>query len=357
MTNNPRPATTTGVRVAGLGHYLPERVVTNFELERTVDTSDQWIRDRTGIEERHIAARDETSSSLGLRAARMALADARINPEDIDLVIGATTTPDGMFPSVGSLIQNGLGAVNAGAFDVNAACVGFLCAFSTAMQFIATGASKRVLVVGTEVLSRIVNWEDRNTCVLFGDGAGAVLLEAAEFGGPLGLVLRSDGSKKLALYAEGPCGPRDADGNGPPHHLCMINMDGPAIFKFAVHAMTNAVRESAEKAGLTVDDIDLLVPHQANLRIIQGTAKALHMAPEKALITVHKYGNTSSASIPIALSGARQEGRLEEGARLAVCSFGGGLAWGAMLLEYSRSGVASAERAVGRVEAGALRGI
>lgn len=340
-------------RIAGLGHYLPERVVTNFELERTVDTSDQWIRDRTGIQERHIAARDETSSSLGLRAARMALDDARINAEDIDLVIGATTTPDGMFPSVASLIQHGIGAGNAGAFDINAACVGFLSALSTASQFVAAGTSRRVLVVGTEVLSRIVNWQDRNTCVLFGDGAGAVVLEAAEFGGPLGIVLHSDGSKKSALFAEGPCGPRDADGNGAPQHLCMINMDGPAIFKFAVHAMTNAVREACAKASVAVDDIDLLVPHQANLRIIQGTAKALGVSPEKALVTVQKYGNTSSASIPIALSEASREGRLREGQKLAICSFGGGLAWGSMLLEYSRTGVAPAPARPALVEASA----
>jgi 3-oxoacyl-[acyl-carrier-protein] synthase-3 len=327
-------------RLAGLGHYLPERVLTNFDLERTVDTSDQWIRDRTGIEERHIAAPHETSSTLGLAAAQMALEDARIAPEDIDLVVAATTTPDGLFPSVASLVQAGLGARNAGAFDVNAACVGFLSAFATAAQFVGTGACRRVLVVGTEVLSRIVNWQDRSTCVLFGDGAGAVVLEAAEFGGPLGLVLRSDGSKKEALFAEGPCGPRDAQGNGAPAHLCMINMDGPAIFKFAVQAMTGAVRDAVGRAGLTVDDIDLLVPHQANLRIIQGTAKALGVPAERALITVHKYGNTSSASIPVALSEAQRDGRLHEGDRLALCSFGGGLAWGAMLLEYSRTGLA-----------------
>jgi 3-oxoacyl-[acyl-carrier-protein] synthase-3 len=327
------------VRIAGLGHYLPERVVTNFELERTVETSDQWIRDRTGIRERHIAAPHETSSSLGLMAAKMALDDAGMSGDDIDLVIGATTTPDGMFPSVGSLIQDGIGATRAGAFDVNAACVGFLSALATAMQFVAAGSAARVLVVGTEVLSRIVNWEDRGTCVLFGDGAGAVILEAADFGGPLGLVLRSDGSKKSALFAEGPCGPRDAEGHGPAQHLCMINMDGPAIFKFAVQAMTAAVREACARAELSVEDIDVLVPHQANLRIIQGTAKHLGLPEEKALVTVHKYGNTSSASIPVALSEAQKEGRLREGDRLALCSFGGGLAWGAMLLEYSRTGV------------------
>lgn len=326
-------------RIAGLGHYLPERIVTNAELERTVETSDQWIRDRTGIRERRIARNDETSSSMGAEAALMALDDAGIDARDIELIIGATTSPDGLFPSVASLIQHRIGATNAGAFDVNAACVGFMSALSAAFQFVGTGAYRRVLVVGTETLSRIVNWRDRNTCVLFGDGAGAVLLEAAEFGGPLSLVLHSDGSKKLALFAEGPCGPLDDAGQPVAHpDLCYINMDGPAIFKFAVHAMTNAVRETLGKASLSVDDIDLLVPHQANLRIIQGTAKALQLPEEKSVVTVHKYGNTSSASIPIALSEAAREGRLQEGARLALCAFGGGLAWAAMLLEYSRTG-------------------
>jgi 3-oxoacyl-[acyl-carrier-protein] synthase-3 len=329
-------------RIAGLGHYLPERVLTNADLERMVETSDQWIRDRTGIEERHVAREDETSSSLGLHAARMALDHANIDPADIDLVIAATTTPDGLFPSVASLIQDKIGARNAGAFDVNAACVGFLSAFATATQFVATGSCKRVLVVGTEVLSRITNWSDRGTCVLFGDAAGAVVLEAAEFGGPLGFVLRSDGSKKDALFAEGACGPRDSEGNAPAPHLCMINMDGPAIFKFAVQAMTGAVRDALVRSQLTVDDVDVLVPHQANLRIIQGTAKALGIPQEKALITVHKYGNTSSASIPVALSEAAREGRLREGDRLAICAFGGGLAWGSMILEWSRTGLAPA---------------
>jgi 3-oxoacyl-[acyl-carrier-protein] synthase-3 len=307
-----------------------------------VDTSDQWIRERTGIVERHIAADYETSSSLGTRAAEMALEHAGIEGRDIDLVIGATTTPDGMFPSVASLIQSNIGADHAGAFDVNAACVGFLSALSAATQYIATGTYRRILVVGTEVLSRIVNWEDRGTCVLFGDAAGAVVLEAADFGGPLGLVLRSDGSKKDALFAEGPCGPRDADGKGAPPHLCMINMDGPAIFKFAVQAMTSAVREATVKSQLTIDDIDVLVPHQANLRIIQGTAKQLGIDASKALITVHKYGNTSSASIPVALSEAQREGRLAEGARLAICAFGGGLVWGSMIYEWSTTGIAPA---------------
>jgi 3-oxoacyl-[acyl-carrier-protein] synthase-3 len=339
------------IRIAGTGHYLPERIVTNTELEQMVQTSDQWIQDRTGIKERHVAAPHETSSSLGLAAARMALEDARINPEDIDLIIAGTTTPDGMFPSVASLVQDRLGAVHAGAYDVSAACMGFLSALSAATQYIQTGTYKRVLVLGTEVLSRILNWQDRGTCVLFGDGAGAVLLEAAEFGGPLGFVLRSDGSKKLALYAEGPCAARDADGNGPAPHLCMINMDGPAMFKLAVNCMTDAIREALAKSQLTVGDIDLLIPHQANLRIIQGTAKALGMPMDKAYLTVHKYGNTSSATIPIALSEAAREGRLHEGDRLAMCSIGGGLAWGGMIFEYSKTGIAPAPRGTALAEA------
>jgi 3-oxoacyl-[acyl-carrier-protein] synthase III len=344
-------ATLIRTRIAGLGHYLPERVLTNADLEKLVATSDQWIRDRTGIEERHIAAPEETASSLGLAAARMALDHADIRARDIDLIIGATTTPDGLFPSVASLIQNGIGASNAGAFDVNSACVGFLAGLSTGFQFIATGAARRVLVVGTEVLSRIVNWKDRNTCVLFGDGAGALVLEAAEFGGPLGIVLHSDGSKKAVLYADGPCGPRDSEGNGSSSDSWTIHMDGPATFKFAVQAMTSSTREALDRAHLAVEDIDLLVPHQANLRIIQGTAKALGLPPEKAFVTVHKSGNTSSASIALALSEAAHTGRLTEGMKLALCAFGGGLSWGSLLLEYSRSGVAPVASGASLVEA------
>jgi 3-oxoacyl-[acyl-carrier-protein] synthase-3 len=339
-------------RVAGLGHYLPERVMTNAELERMVETSDQWIRDRTGIETRHIAAPDETASSLAVKAAVMALDDAGMDPRELDLVLVGTTTPDGLFPATASAVQDQIGAVNAGAYDSNAACMGFLSAFSAASQYIASGSMRRVLVIGTEVLSRIVNWQDRGTCVIFGDAAGAVILEAAEFGGPLGFVLRSDGSKKKWLYAEGPCGARDADGNGAPPHECMINMDGPAIFKFAVHAMADAVRDAAAKSGITLDDIDVLVPHQANLRIIQGMAKQLGFPPERAVVTVNKYGNTSSATLPVALSEAAREGRFKEGDRLAICSFGGGLSWGAMIFEWSRTGHVPASRELAQAPAG-----
>ena len=325
-------------RIAGLGHYVPERILTNSELEQTVETSDQWIRDRTGIHERHIAAPHETSSSLALEAARAALADAGIAADSLDLVIVGTTTPDGLFPSVASAVQHGLGASHAGAFDINAACMGFLSAFASGSQFIATGAARRVLVIGTEVLSRMVDWSDRGTCVIFGDGAGALVLDAADYGGPMGFVLRSDGSKREALFADGPCGRRDYAPDAAPDYL--IKMDGPAIFKFAVHAMTGAVREATARSGISVEDIDLLVPHQANLRIIQGTAKALGLPPEKAFVNVERYGNTSSASIPIALSEASAQGRLHEGDRVVLCGFGGGLAWGSLALEWSRTGVA-----------------
>src|SRR5581483_4088377 len=245
-------------RIAGLGRHVPERILTNADLERMVETSDEWIINRTGIRERRIAAPHETTSTLATAAARRALADANIAAEDLDLVICATTTPDGLFPSVASLVQEAIGARRAGAFDINAACMGFLSALATASQFIAAGSAQRVLVVGAETLSRIVDWTDRSTCVLFGDGAGALVLEAAERGGPLGFVLHSDGGKRDALYAEGPCGPRDDAGKGPLD--CFIRMDGPAIFKFAVHAMTEAVRETLATARVGSDDIDVLVP-------------------------------------------------------------------------------------------------
>lgn len=321
-------------RIAGLGKYLPERVVTNADLERLVDTSDQWIRERTGVGQRHQAADDETASTMGVEAARQALAQAEIDPADLDLIITATTTPDGMFPATASLVQDRLGARRAGAFDINAACVGFVSALATGSQFITSGAYRRVLVVGSDVLSRIVDWTDRGTCVLFGDGAGAVVLEASERGGPLSFVFRSDGSSAQALHAPGPCGP---PGSAEPGRY-YIEMDGRQIFKFAVHAMESATREAVEAAGLTLDDIDLLVPHQANLRIIKATAKALGLPPERAMVNVDRYGNTSSASIPIALREAWEQDRLHDGDRLVLVAFGGGLVWGALVVEWAPVG-------------------
>jgi 3-oxoacyl-[acyl-carrier-protein] synthase-3 len=299
-----------------------------------VDTSDTWIRERTGVRERRLAADDETASTMGIAAGRQALAQAAVDPAEVDLVIAATCTPDNMLPSTASLIQHGLGARRAAAFDINAVCVGFITALATAGQFIESGAYRRVLVVGTEVLSRIIDWTDRGTCVLFGDGAGAVLLEASGRGEPLSFVFHSDGGEAERLYARGPCGPLAAADPG----SYFIRMDGKHIFKFAVQAMEQATREAVAAAGLSLDDIDLLVPHQANLRIINATAKALGLPPERTLVNVDRYGNTSSASIPIALQEAEAEGRLREGDRLVLVAFGGGLVWGAVVLEWTPVG-------------------
>jgi 3-oxoacyl-[acyl-carrier-protein] synthase-3 len=320
------------VRIAGLGKYLPERVLTNEEIARMVDTSDEWIRDRTGIAERRLASDQDTASTMGLEAARGALEMAGIEPDSLDLILTATTTPDGFFPAAACLIQDGLKARRAGAFDINAACTGFLAALATGSQFVTSGACRRVLVVGTEVVSRLVDWTDRGTCVIFGDGAGAVVLEAADRGGPLSVVLRSDGGGLDMLNAPGPCGRPD-----PPRPF-HISMDGRRIFKFAVNAIEEAVREALKAANLSPQDIDLFVPHQANLRILNAAARALGIPPEKMMINIHRYGNTSSASMPIALCEAWEEGRLREGQRVALASFGGGLAWGAMILEWARVG-------------------
>ena len=325
---------TIHARIAGLGKYHPERVVTNADIERMVKTSDTWIQERTGVRERRIAADDETTSTLGIHAARQALEQAGIAPEDLDLIIVATCTPDGMLPAAASLVQEGLGARRAAAFDINAVCTGFLTALATASQFIQTGTYRRVLVIGSEVLSRIIDWTDRGTCVLFGDGAGAVVLEASDRGGPLSFVLHSDGSGAQALFAPGPCArPTDAE---PGRYF--VEMDGKRIFKIAVQAMEEATREAVAAAGMTVDDIDLLVPHQANLRIINATAKALGLPMERVMVNVDRYGNTSAASIPMALREAFDEGRLHDGDRIVFVAFGGGLVWGAMVLEWAPVG-------------------
>jgi 3-oxoacyl-[acyl-carrier-protein] synthase-3 len=339
---------TTRARVAGVGKYLPKRILTNSDLERMVETSDTWIRERTGVEERHMAAEHETASTMGIEAARGALDQAGIEAGELDLIIAATTTPDGMFPATASLIQDGLGARRAAAFDINAACVGFVTAMATASQFIEGGAYKRVLVVGSDVLSRIIDWTDRTTCVLFGDGAGAVVLEASDRGGPLSFVLHSDGGGANALFAPGPCGPAGAADPG----RYFVAMDGPHIFKFAVQAMESATREAVEAAGMSVDEIDLLIPHQANARIIKATAKALGLPPERAMVNVDRYGNTSSASIPMALCEAREQGRLHDGDRIVFVAFGGGLVWGAMVLEWALVGPEPVATGAARAAAG-----
>ena len=324
---------TFAAKITATGAYLPERILTNAELATMVDTNDEWIIERTGIRERRIAAPDETSSTLGAEAARRALAAARIDGSEIDLVLVGTCTPDGMFPSVASRIQHAIGATNAGAFDVNAACTGYLSALSTATQFIANGTSRRVMVIGAETLSRIVDWTDRGTCVLFGDGAGATLLEQATPGEPgaiESLVLRSDGSQAGSLYAGGPAGLED-------HPLARdvnIVMDGRAVFRAAVEDMSSACRTALDDAGLGIDDIALCVPHQANERIIRAVARNLGLEMERVFMNVERYGNTSSATIPIALHEANVEGRLKPGDHVLMTVIGGGLAWGALVAEW-----------------------
>jgi 3-oxoacyl-[acyl-carrier-protein] synthase-3 len=322
-------------RIIGVGKHLPAHVLTNDDLEKMVETSDQWIVDRTGIRERRIAAQDESSATLGAEASRMALETAGIDPESIDLVVCATCTPDGMFPATASLIQDAIGARRAAAFDVNAACTGFLAALATGSQFIDSGLYQRILVVGAEVFSRIIDWTDRGTCVLFGDGAGAVVLERGENGGIGSLILKSDGAGAKLLYARGPASaqrsPLVAEG------FCVV-MDGREIFKLAVRAMEEASLQAVAAAGLSVEDVSLVIPHQANQRITAAVAKGLGVPLERVYSNVERYGNTSSASIPVALCEAWEEGRLNAGDQLLLVAFGGGLVWGASVVEWTGLG-------------------
>ncbi len=321
------------VRITGVGKHLPARVLTNSELEKMVDTSDQWIIERTGIRERRLAAPDEGAASMGIGAAAMALATAGLEGRDIDLVVCATCTPDGMFPATASLIQDAIGARGATAFDVNAACTGFIAGLATAAQFIDSGACRRALVVGSEVFSRILDWTDRATCVLFGDAAGAVVLEAGEQR-PTPFVLKSDGAGYKLLYARGPASPVSAVEN---EGFCVV-MDGREVFRFAVRAMEEACRHVLDAAGMAIDDVAFIVPHQANQRIITAVGRSLGLAPERMIVNLEKYGNTSSASIPLALCEAWEEGRLREGDKLILVAFGGGLSWGASVVEWARLG-------------------
>ena len=320
-------------RIVGTGRYVPARILTNEDLARMVDTSDDWIVERTGIRERRIAAEDETTSSMAAQAARRALASAGLNASDVDLIITGTCTPDGMFPAVSTLVQHAIGAPDAAAFDVNSACNGFLSAISTATQFIATGQSKRALVIGAETMSRIVDWTDRATCVLFGDGAGAVVLEASVEGEPgrIGtLVLHSDGGQAGLLYATGPCTPGYAA-----TQETKLFMNGSAVFKHAVTGMAEACMDVLQRAGFTPQDVDLAVPHQANRRIITAMGDRLGLPPENVYLNVDRYGNTSAATIPIALAEATAEGRLAPGDLVLLTAFGGGLSWGAVTLEWA----------------------
>lgn len=314
-------------RIAGTGSYLPEKVLTNDDLTKIVETTNEWIESRTGIRERHIAADDETTSDLGYHAAARALEAAGIEASQLDMIIVGTTTPDLIFPSTACLIQARLGATGSAAFDVNAACSGFLFALSVADKFIRSGDAKHVLVIGAETLTRIVDWTDRTTCVLFGDGAGAVVLKADEDTGILSTHLHADGSKKELLWD--PVGVSvgfDKPGK--------INMKGNDVFKYAVKALDSVVDETLQANGLDKSDLDWLIPHQANLRIIEATAKRLEMPMDRVVVTVDKHGNTSSGSVPLALDTAIRSGRVERGQLLLLEAFGGGFTWGSALLRY-----------------------
>ncbi|HDS1579208.1 TPA: ketoacyl-ACP synthase III [Stenotrophomonas maltophilia] len=318
-------------RIAGTGSYLPEKVLTNADLEKMVETSDEWIQSRTGIRERHIAAEGETTSDLGYNAALRALEAAGIDASQLDMIVVGTTTPDLIFPSTACLIQAKLGVAGCPAFDVNAACSGFVFALGVADKFIRSGDCKHVLVIGAETLTRMVDWNDRTTCVLFGDGAGAVVLKADEETGILSTHLHADGSKKELLWnpVGVSAGFKDgANGGG------TINMKGNDVFKYAVKALDSVVDETLAANGLDKSDLDWLIPHQANLRIIEATAKRLDMSMDQVVVTVDKHGNTSSGSVPLALDAAVRSGRVERGQLLLLEAFGGGFTWGSALLRY-----------------------
>ena len=318
--------------VLGSGAAKPRNVVTNDDLAKKVDTSDEWIQQRTGIEQRYIAEEDETTASLGEAAARAALADANITVDDIDMIILATSTPNNTFPATAVNIQNRLGMKHGAAFDMQAVCSGFVYAVTTADSFIKSGQAKRILVIGSETFSRILDWEDRTTCVLFGDGAGAIVLEAQEGvgmsndRGVLTSHLRSDGSHREKLYVDG--GPSTTQTVG---HL---RMQGREVFKHAVAMITDVIEAAFEATGLTADDIDWFIPHQANRRIIDASAKKLNIASEKVVLTVNQHGNTSAASIPLAIDAARKDGRLKEGDLVLLEAMGGGFTWGAVLVRW-----------------------
>jgi len=314
-------------RIAGTGSYLPEKVVTNDDLAKVVDTSDEWIRSRTGIRERHIAADTETTSDLGYNAAVRALEAAGIEASQLDLIVVGTTTPDLIFPSTACLIQARLGVAGCAALDVNAACSGFVYALSVADKFVRSGDAKYALVIGAETLTRIVDWTDRTTCVLFGDGAGAVVLKADTDTGILSTHLHADGSKKELLWD--PVGVSVGFESG-----AKINMKGNDVFKYAVKALDSVVDETLQANGLDKSDLDWLIPHQANLRIIEATARRLDMSMDQVVVTVDRHGNTSAGSVPLALDEAVRSGRVQRGQLLLLEAFGGGFTWGSALLRY-----------------------
>ena len=321
--------------ITGWGFYAPSRVVTNFDLEKIVETSDEWITSRTGIKERRFASDGEGTATMSTRAARAALDRAKLRPQDVQLIIVGTCSPDYIFPATACLVQSELGATRAGAFDVEAACTSFVTALGVAKGMISSGTVENALVIGAETLSRFLNFKDRTTCVLFGDGAGAVVVEASNASvGVESVVLHSEGSKGelLMLPAGGTRLPASQETLEQGKHF--ITMQGGEVFKLAVKSMSDAAEEALREAGLGLDDIALLIPHQANIRIIEGVAKRLHFPMEKVFVNIQRYGNTSAASVPIAISEAAATGRMKRGDKILLVAFGGGFTWGASVLEW-----------------------
>jgi 3-oxoacyl-[acyl-carrier-protein] synthase III len=322
--------------ITGWGMAVPEKVMTNFDLTKIVDTSEDWILSRTGIRERRIASQEQTTSTLGIQAALRALSVANLRPGDVELIIVATSTPENVFPASACLIQDMIGAVKAGAFDLSAACTGFIFALNMAAQAIRSGSISNALVIGSETLSRIVNWQDRSTCILFGDGAGAFVLQASdEPGGVLSAVMRSDGSGGNLLSVNS-VGHQPAFASlASPNGLNKIQMNGREVYRFATRVMVQATRDALEAANLKLDDISVVIPHQANQRIIEAAARGLDLPMDKVVVNLDRFGNTSTASIPIATCEAFEQGRLNPGDNVVFVGFGGGLTWGAAIATWS----------------------
>ena len=322
---------TTRAVVRGVGHYLPERIVPNAEFEQIVETSDEWIRTRSGIERRHFAAEGQTTSDLAIRAAQAALADAGLAADDIDVIVLATSTADLTFPSAATMVQAKLGMTSGFAFDLQAVCAGFVYALTTANALLTSGQSKRALVIGAETFSKLMNWEDRTTCVLFGDGAGALVLEAQEGSGTnadrgiLAADLHSDGRFKDLLYVDG--GVSTAE-------IGHLHMEGKEVFRHAVEKLAETAETALEKIGMNGGDVDWIVPHQANIRIIEATARRMQVPMDRVVVTVQDHGNTSAASIPLALSVGKQRGQIHQGDLIVTEAIGGGLAWGSVVLRW-----------------------
>ena len=324
-------------QITGTGAYLPDKILTNFDLEKTLDTTDEWIRTRTGIEERRIASEDETSSTMAINASREALADAQIEADALDMIIVCTSTPDIIFPATACFVQKELGSARAAAFDISAVCSGFVFGLSIAEQFVKRGQCKNILVVGSEVNSRIMDWTDRSTCILFGDGAGAAVVQRSESSEPIGVLsshIHSDGSKADVLCVPGGIGRTRINNESVNQKQFFIKMEGQAVFKNAVKRMVEVTNETLEHNKFKPTDIALLIPHQANIRIIEAVSGKLGLETEKVFTNIQKYGNTSAASIPIAMHEARRSGRIHSGDISILTVLGAGLTWGAVAVKW-----------------------